>query len=187
MSIVSRQGDRGETRLMHGRRVRKTHPRVEACGAVDELNCALGLVRAMAGAGGFGEQVQAIQRELIILMGELATLPEDLPARVKGRRAGISVRRTRKLEALITGLERRAFGQRRGWALPGASAGGAVLHLARAVCRRAERRVCALDDAGQLGNREILVYLNRLSDLLWLMAAELDAGGRRGSARTARA
>src|SRR3954453_11017021 len=79
MSIATKTGDGGETSLMYGRRVPKTDARVDAYGCVDELNSALGLVRATAGVSSMAEQILAIQKELVTVMGELATAPQDLP------------------------------------------------------------------------------------------------------------
>jgi cob(I)alamin adenosyltransferase len=157
------------TGLMYQRRVPKSHPRVEACGAVDELNAALGLARATTEDNEPRGQLLAIQKELISVMGELATLPEDYPRYVKDGYSVVTPAMTAHLEALIRGIEAEKV-ETRGWATPGSNLAAAALDMARTVCRRAERRVCALQESGQLQNREIVVYLNRLSDLLWLLA-----------------
>ncbi len=160
---------------MYNRRVPKAHPRLEACGSVDELNAALGLARATVGAGAAQERLLAIQQDLVALMGELATALEDLPRYAAEGRPAVKPERTARLERAIASLE--AAGVSPGdWAMPGGSLHGAALDLARAVCRRAERRVCALQQAGQLQNPEIVIYLNRLSDLLWLLARDAEAG-----------
>ncbi len=173
MSIVTKRGDQGTTTLMYGRRVPKSHPRVEAYGAVDELNAALGLARAAVPAGRAAEHLLAIQKELVIVMGELATTVEDLPRYLKDGRSVVSAEMTGRLEKLVETLEGQGA-PLRGWATPGASLHAAALDLARTVCRRAERRVCHLQETGQLRNAEIIVYLNRLSDLLWLLAREAE-------------
>src|ERR1700722_3820837 len=134
MSIVTKTGDAGTTALMYGRRVAKNHPRVEAYGTVDELNAALGVARATAEHDFVRDNLLAIQKDLIVLMGELCVQPEDLKRYVDD-----------------------------GY-LP------ATTDMARTVCRRAERNICALKFIGELRNMEILIYLNRLSDLLWLFA-----------------
>jgi cob(I)alamin adenosyltransferase len=160
--------------LMYNRRVSKCHPRVEAYGAVDELNAAVGLARATAEADYVRESLTAIQQDLVVLMGELATTVDDLPRYVKDGHGLVTAGMTARLERLVGEIE--AFKvTAKGWATPGANAVSAALDLARTVCRRAERRACALHEAGQLQNTEILVYLNRLSDLLWLFARWVEA------------
>jgi cob(I)alamin adenosyltransferase len=172
MSIATKTGDNGTTGLMYNRRVSKCHPRVEAYGAVDELNTALGLARATAPAG-LGPELLALQKELVIVMGELATQPDDLPRYVKDGFSVVSAEMTARLDAIVAGIEARNISFK-GWATPGATLHAAALDLSRTACRRAERRVCALQEAGQLQNPEIIVYLNRLSDALWLMARRAE-------------
>ena len=169
MSIATRTGDTGTTGLMYNRRVSKCHPRVEAYGSVDELNAALGLARASASHSFISENILSVQQDLVILMGELATDTGDLGRYVKDGFKLVSAELTNKLDQLVHEIE----GQNvsfKGWATPGASVHSAALDLARTACRRAERRACALQEADQLRNPEIIVYLNRLSDTLWLMA-----------------
>jgi cob(I)alamin adenosyltransferase len=174
MSIVTKSGDQGTTGLMYNRRVSKWHPRVEAYGAVDELNAAIGLARADAEDEFVQESLAAIQKDLVRLMGELATAVEDLPRYVKDGHEPVSSGMTNRLEGLVGKIEAAKVSPA-GWATPGASMASAALDLARTVCRRAERRACALHDSGQLQNPEIVVYLNRLSDLLWLFARWVEA------------
>jgi cob(I)alamin adenosyltransferase len=185
MSIVTRTGDAGTTALMYGRRVSKCDPSVEACGTVDELNAALGLAVATVRPRSVGRDLQALQQDLVALMGELATHPEDLPRYVRGGYPRITSENTARVEQLVrrteSGLEPLT-----GWAMPGASLGSASLDLARTICRRAERRVCALREAGRLRNAEALVFLNRVSDLLWLLARKVDAGAARARRRRPR-
>lgn len=169
MSIVTKTGDLGTTGLMYNRRVSKCHPRVEAYGAVDELNAAIGLARASARHEFIRERLAPIQRELVILMGELATAVEDLPRYVKDGFNLVEPAMTTKLDALVAEVEAHKLDYH-GWAMPGDTTDAAALDLARTTCRRAERRVCGLHEAGQLKNPEIIVFLNRLADLLWLMA-----------------
>jgi cob(I)alamin adenosyltransferase len=169
MSIVTKTGDKGMTALMYGRRVSKCHPRVEAYGCVDELNTALGLARASADQAFIRDNLLVIQRDLVTLMGELATAVEDLPRYVKDNYTLVTSQLTRKLDALVREVEAQNVSFK-GWATPGACLNSAALDVARTVCRRAERRVCALQEADQLQNSEIIIYLNRLADLLWLLA-----------------
>lgn len=169
MSIVTKTGDKGATALMYGRRVSKCHPRVEAYGCVDELNAALGLARATAEHNFVRDNLLLIQKDLVILMGELATAVEDLPRYVKEDYTLVTSQMTVKLDKLIRELEAQNVSFK-GWATPGANPSSAALDVGRTVCRRAERRVCALQQADQLQNAEIIIYLNRLADLLWLFA-----------------
>ena len=169
MSIVTKTGDSGTTALMYGRRVPKNHPRVEACGAVDELNAALGMARATAEHGLVRDNVPVIQKDLITLMGELGVLPEDLPRYVKDGYSLVTPAMTAKLDDLVAEIESQNI-TFKGWATPGATVHSAALDLARTICRRAERRVCAVKESGGTVNPEIVIYLNRLSDLLWLFA-----------------
>ena len=174
MSIVTKRGDRGTTGLMYNRPVSKCHPRVEAYGAVDEFNAALGLARAAAQHDRLRENLTTIQKNLVVLMGELATAAEDLPRYVKDGHSLVTSAMTSSLEKWISELEA-AEVSAKGWAMPGANTSSAALDLARTVCRRAERRACALQETGQLHNPEIIVYLNRLSDLLWVLARWVEA------------
>lgn len=174
MSIATRTGDQGMTGMMYNRRVSKCHPRVEAYGCVDELNAALGLARAAAPGTFIEEHLAAIQRLLITLMGELATAVEDLPRYVTDGYPLTTPDLTAQVDALVDAIERQDLSFK-GWAMPGDHPASAGLDLARTVCRRAERRVCALHEDKQLRNQEIIVFLNRLSDALWLMARWVDA------------
>jgi cob(I)alamin adenosyltransferase len=174
MSIVTKTGDGGTTALMFNRRVSKTHSRVEAYGAVDELNAALGLARASSGNNLVKTTLEQIQRELVGLMGELATLAEDSERYLKGGYPVVTAQMTQRLEDLVKVIESQNVSFK-GWATPGANFESATLDVARTICRRAERRVCELLDKGEIKNQKILVYLNRLSDLLWLMARQAEA------------
>ncbi len=165
---------------MFNRRVSKSDARVEACGAVDELNAALGLARASATDSTDREGIASIQHDLVSLMGELATVMEDLKRYVQNGYPTVTKALTARLDEWIKNLEARQISFS-GWATPGQNLHSAALDLARTVCRRAERRVCSLQEAGQLQNPEIIVYLNRLSDLLWLLARKAESGGKPGN------
>jgi cob(I)alamin adenosyltransferase len=169
MSIATKTGDTGTTGLMYNRRVSKSHLRVEAYGSVDELNASLGLARASANPGLVRNHLPAIQKDLVVLMGELATLPEDLPRYRKDGFETVGPDMVTKLDLLVAEIEAQHVSFK-GWATPGATLNSAALDLARTTCRRAERRVCELQGSGQLSNENIIVYLNRLSDALWLLA-----------------
>lgn len=173
MSIATRTGDDGTTGLMYNRRVPKTHPRIEACGTVDELNAALGLARATADEETLRAHLLTIQQHLVDLMGEVATEVADLPRYAQDGFKVVTPDMTAKLDALVRELESQSISFR-GWATPGATLNAAALDLARVTCRRAERRVCALRESGLVENREIGIYLNRLSDTLWLLARRAE-------------
>lgn len=155
---------------MFGRRVSKSDQRVAACGAVDELNAALGLVRVAADCSAMvaAELVPALQKDLVLLMGELATDPEDLPRYLESGFEQVSGSMVERLGDEVARIERDFEIAFKGWAMPGDAgrSGAAHLDLARTICRRAEREVVILG----VGNGEIVRYLNRLSDLLWLLA-----------------
>ncbi len=173
MSIATRRGDRGETDLLFGRRLSKTDIRVEAGGALDELNAALGLARAAGAAKPeVVEVIASVQADLVIVMGEVATAPEDLERyvtagfrRVDGEMVGV-------LDAKVSEFEGESGVRFEKWEVPGAARDscGAGLDFARTVCRRAERRVLSLAEGVEGWNPEIGRYLNRLSDVLWLLA-----------------
>lgn len=169
VSIATKTGDKGSTGLMYNRRVSKCHPRVESYGAVDELTAALGLARAFAPQEGPRDPIHEIQTVLIALMGELATAIEDHARYLSDGYPSLSADQTAKLETWVAQAEG-AVGTLKGWAIPGKTPFSATLDLARTACRHAERRVCVLMEQNELPNKEIVVYLNRLSDLLWLWA-----------------
>lgn len=155
---------------MFGRRSPKNSPRLEAYGTVDELNSTLGVARAL-GLSELAERVvDSVQERLVGLMGELATAEEDLPEYIRRGYPRISAQDVSWLEQEAAGLEAHDELKFRGWARPGkdAPAGAAQLDLARAVCRRAER--CAWAPGAESSNRDLLLFLNRLSDVLWLLA-----------------
>ena len=160
--------------MMYNRRVMKSHIRIEACGAVDELNAALGLARSLAGPGPFNDNLLSIEKDLVTVMGELSVSQEDVDRFAKEGYALVTPALAGRLEGQIHQLEAAGISST-GWVMPGANPLSAALDVARTVCRRAERRVCALQEAGQLRNVELIVYLNRLSDLLWLLARQVEA------------
>ena len=173
MSIATKKGDDGTTGLMYNRRVSKCHPRVEAYGSVDELNAALGSARAAAQPPFLRERLLEIQKGLVIVMGELATQTEDLPRYVKDGFPVVTPELTARLDRIVQEIESKKVSFK-GWSTPGGNAASAALDVARVTCRRAERRVCALQESRQLENVEIIAFLNRLSDALWLMARRAE-------------
>jgi cob(I)alamin adenosyltransferase len=174
MSIATKTGDSGTTALMYGRRVPKCHPRVEACGAIDELNAAIGMALATTKHDFIGEKLLPIQKDLIALMGELATVPEDLERYRKDGYSLLTAQMVQKLDDTVQTIEAQKVSFK-GWATPGATVDSAALDVARTVCRRAERGVAELQESGEIKNPSILVYLNRLSDALWLLARWVEA------------
>ena len=175
MSIVTKTGDAGTTGLMYNRRVSKCDARVEAYGTVDELNAALGVARAGVRRDVVSSQIETVQADLVGLMGELATHPDDLERYAKDGYMRLDPGSITRIERWAKEAES-AHAPLRGWATPGKSTDAAALDLARTVCRRAERRVCKLVEAGDSGCGPMLVYLNRLSDLLWLHARQVESG-----------
>ena len=169
MSIATKKGDSGKTSLMYNRRVAKSHPRVEAYGSVDELNAALGMARAIVDDPAIAGSLLRAQQDLVTLMGELATNPDDREQYQRDGFQFVSRDLTSRLDGWIKELEERDISFR-GWATPGGTPLSAALDVARTVCRRGERRVQALDETEQLVNPEILTFLNRLGDWLWLAA-----------------
>lgn len=169
---------------MYGRRVRKDSPRVQAYGEVDELNACLGLARAQAPEGVQGT-LETVQKALVGLMGELAVSPKDL-ARYEGDGyARLKEEDLTFLDGQIELLESRAP-KAKGWSMPGGSVVGAALDLARTVCRRSERAVWRLGEGGGRVRTLIPRYLNRLSDLLWLLeqSVETDLSTKRKSKKS---
>jgi cob(I)alamin adenosyltransferase len=174
MSIATKTGDAGQTALMYGVRVSKTNVRVEAYGTVDELNAALGLVRATSGEKIVQEVVFSVQKELVLLMGELAVVDKDRERYVNGGFEIVTAGMVDRLTEVVNDLEINHHVDFKHWATPGHSLSSAALDLARTTCRRAERRVVALGEGPDYVNPETIRYLNRLSDLLWLFARFIE-------------
>ena len=172
MKIYTRTGDSGETSLFDGTRVRKSDVRVAAYGDVDELNAWLGLVRAHDVGDGVTEMIVQIQRDLFALGARLADPAHRIAERVT--KAAISSADISRLEEWIDTLERDLPPLRR-FILPGGTAAGALLHVARTTCRRAERAIVGLEHPTI--EPEVLVYINRLSDLLFVMARAVNRRG----------
>lgn len=165
--IYTRTGDRGETGLFGGGRVPKVHARVEAYGAVDELNAALGWTAATLADEQVRGQIESLQPDLFAIGAHLAT-PPAAPGRRQPRLPPLPEARIAELERWIDEAEEE-LPDLRAFILPGGSPGGASLHLARTVCRRAERRVLALAAEAKI-DPSLVAYLNRLSDLLFELA-----------------
>ncbi len=167
MKIYTRTGDTGDTGLFGGGRVPKDNPRVAAYGDVDELNAAVGVARATQPADLFDAELRAIQQDLFALGGQLAS-PEPAKVRTALAKADLAPSRVRTLEEAIDAADAE-LSPLRAFVLPGGTPKSAALHLARTVCRRAERSVVALSRSAELPVL-FVVYLNRLSDYLFTLA-----------------
>ena len=164
MKLYTRTGDTGETSLFGGTRARKDDPRVDAYGEVDELNAWLGLARASSIDPDLAAELEQLQRDLFALGAQLADPAEQIAARVT--KAALADEEVTRLERLIDRMEAELPPLRR-FILAGGAPAGAALHVARTVCRRAERRIVALDPPV---DPVLLRYVNRLSDLLFVLA-----------------
>ena len=169
MKIYTRTGDAGDTALFDGTRVPKSDPRVSAYGEVDELNAWLGLVRAHGVPGDLGDMLDRVQRDLFALGARLADPAKKIAVRVT--KAAVGPDDIARLEGWIDRLEEELPPLRR-FILAGGTPAGAALHVARTVCRRAERGV--VDLGASEYEPAILTYLNRLSDLLFVMARAVN-------------
>jgi cob(I)alamin adenosyltransferase len=163
--IYTKRGDRGDTSLGGGQRVPKDHLRVQAYGAVDELNSQLGVALAVGLCERLANVLPEIQNELFDLGSDLCFVEED---KQSYKLPQIEPRHIERLEALIDEMTA-AVGPLENFILPGGSLGAAQLHVARTVCRRAEREVATLAREESIGS-QVLPYLNRLSDALFVMA-----------------
>jgi len=177
VSIATRTGDRGTTALLHGQRVRKDHPQIEAVGAFDELNVEVGAARMLAAEPHVRELLRAVQGSLVALMGEIACAEEDAAGHARSRFARLSAGDLRRLDRSLAALE--SGGPRMGgWATPGANPAALAFDRARVAARRAERRLAALPAHGRKVRPLLLKWTNRLSDLLWLLAREAESRRR---------
>jgi cob(I)alamin adenosyltransferase len=171
--IYTKTGDDGTTGLLYGGRVSKADPATEAYGTTDEVVAALGLARALSADPGLREDLLAIQRELFVAGADLATNPEE-----RGKlEPGVSLvteDMVERLEKMIDELVT-AHPLPNAFIVPGANPVSAALDVARSVARRAERRVVEIGDAGAEVNDAVVRYLNRLSDLLFVLA-RVEAG-----------
>lgn len=168
MRIYTKTGDTGDTSLFDGTRVKKDDARVDACGEVDELNAWIGLARASRVDSPIDEALIGVQRDLFALGAQLADPGHKLAPRVT--KAVVSDGDVDRLERLIDRFEEE-LPPLRNFILPGGTAAGAALHVARTVCRRAERRMVALSPPV---DPVLLRYMNRLSDLLFVLARAVN-------------
>jgi cob(I)alamin adenosyltransferase len=172
MSIATKTGDKGSTALIGGERVSKADFRVETYGTIDELGAAMGFARSICGDAEVDELTKSIQRELFLVAGSVANPKfEDAPQPYV---EPAMIERLTAEVARIEGIE----GILSDWSLPGDVSSAAAFDVARTICRRAERCVVRMDESGENVDTQIITYLNRLSDLLWLIGRylELKAG-----------
>lgn len=177
-SIATRTGDDGSTSLLFGQRVAKDHPQIEAVGAFDELNVALGSVKPLllpteARDASLLTLLSTTQENLVALMGELACAETDAARYAASKFEKITDADVARLDADVAALEARGL-KFDGWATPGSNARAAAFDVARATARRAERRLTALPAHGRSVRPELFQFINRLSDLLWLLAREAE-------------
>ncbi|MCF7876796.1 MAG: cob(I)yrinic acid a,c-diamide adenosyltransferase [Candidatus Omnitrophica bacterium] len=165
MSIVTKNGDKGKTSFCKGKRVYKDHPCVEACGNIDELNSYLGFAKVQLKKRKDKEIINQIQKDLFLICAEIVTDPKQ----VKKITKRIDKGKIKKIEELIENLENK-IKLKKDFYIPGKNLKSASLDIARVVARRTERRVVSLNKKSPLKNTDVLVYLNRLSDLLFLLA-----------------
>jgi cob(I)alamin adenosyltransferase len=173
-TIVTKGGDAGETSLLYGGRVAKDDPRTEAYGALDEAISALGLARALCTQAAVQERILGLQRECFTVGAELATGRGQRP-KLQAHFPTLKPEAADALEEEVHQLEA-TVGLPDGFVIPGGSPGAAALDLGRTLVRRAERRAVTLQRQGDLENPEVLRYLNRLSDLLFMLARQEEAG-----------
>lgn len=168
MKIYTKTGDSGETSLFDNTRVRKSDARVDAYGEVDELNACLGVARAAGMDADISSLIESLQKTLFAVGARLADPSAKISARVT--KASVGDADITMMEEAIDRFEAE-LPPLRAFILPGGSPAGAALHHARTVCRRAERRVVSL---GHASHAQVVVYLNRLSDLLFVMARTVN-------------
>ena len=174
MSIVTKTGDAGETGLLYGGRVSKDDLHTEAYGSLDEAISALGLARALDGRADAAAKVLELQRELFVVGAELAT-GAGHRGELERHFNVVTPQMVESLHRWVMDLEARVP-LPEGFVIPGGTPVAAALDIARTLVRRAERRAVALQRAGELENREVLRYLNRCSDLLFMLAREAEQG-----------
>jgi cob(I)alamin adenosyltransferase len=173
-SISTRKGDDGSTGLLYGQRVSKDHPQIEAVGSLDELNAALGLAKATSPGAARKTALEQIQQDLIALMGEIVCAEADTARYAGSKFAKVGEAELARVDAAAAAIEAKQV-KFDGWATPGATRHSAALELARTTARRAERRLVALPGQGKTVRPVLLQYVNRVSDLLWLMAREAES------------
>jgi cob(I)alamin adenosyltransferase len=168
MSIATTTGDKGKTALIGGERVSKADLRVEAYGTIDELSAQMGFARSISDDDEINKLTQSIQRDLFPVAGSVANpnfenAPKPYVTPEMVERLTLEVHRIEKIEGILSD-----------WSLPGDVTSAAAFDIARTVCRRAERCVIRLQESGENVDAQVVTYLNRLSDLLWLFGRLLE-------------
>jgi len=174
MSIATRKGDKGTTGLLHGQRVSKDHPQIEAVGAFDELNVEIGAARLHSGDPAVDGLLRSVQGTLIAVMGEIACAEEDAKGHSRSKFALLNEEDLKRLDGCLAGLEDKGL-KFDGWATPGANPSSLAFERARVAARRAERRLSALPAGGREPRPLLLQWTNRLSDVLWLLARQAES------------
>lgn len=172
-SIATRTGDEGTTGLLYGQRVPKDHPQIEAVGAFDELNAAIGFAKATCTDAALRTELEHIQKDLINLMGELACAEADTARYAGSKFPKLTDEDLARIDAAVVAVEAQNI-KFDGWATPGANLHAAALDLARSTARRAERRLVGLPAQGRTVRPLIGRYVNRMSDFLWLLARKAE-------------
>ena len=168
MKTFNKRGDKGETSLLFGQRVSKSDLRCEAYGTIDEAVSALGIARNLVAKGRVKEVILKVQKELFNINAELATKAEDYE-RLASSFTPVTDEMANGLEEIIDELESE-IEVPKSFIIPGSNLGSGWLDLSRAIVRRAERRVVELEENNEVRNGAILQYLNRLADLLFILA-----------------
>jgi cob(I)alamin adenosyltransferase len=174
MSIATRKGDEGTTGLLHGQRVAKDHPQIEAVGAFDELNVEIGAARMTASEPTTRDLLRAVQASLVAVMGEIACAEADARGHSESKFARLGEGDLGRLDAALAALESKGL-RLDGWATPGANPAALAFDRARVAARRAERRLAALPAGGRNLRPLLGQWTNRLSDVLWLLAREAES------------
>jgi cob(I)alamin adenosyltransferase len=174
MSIATRKGDEGTTGLLHGQRVAKDHPQIEAVGAFDELNVEIGAARMTASEPTTRDLLRAVQASLVAVMGEIACAEADARGHSGSKFARLGEGDLGRLDAALAALESKGL-RLDGWATPGANPAALAFDRARVAARRAERRLAALPAGGRNLRPLLGQWTNRLSDVLWLLAREAES------------
>ena len=170
--IYTKYGDEGETSLLYGGRVSKNNPHTEACGVVDEAVSSMGLARALSQDSRVKDLLAELQLEMVTMAAELATDPAQYDTFIQHFKP-VTREMVATIEGLIDDLEG-SIEMPKVFILPGGSPASSAIDMARSLIRTAERRAVSLREQGRLGNPEVLRYMNRLGDLLFVLARYQD-------------